>query len=86
MYWQKYTKNRTSIRTQQPKTLDSIIYHTFPGMGGRTLEDILLHDSTLQNFFVLKVLIEPAHLNSFIVLCNGVESDFMAYACTSPPV
>ncbi len=54
-------------------------------MGGKTLEDILLpvHDSILQLFFVLKVLIEQAHLNSFIVLCNGVELDFMAYACTS---
>jgi hypothetical protein len=35
---------------------------------------------------VPKVLIEKAHLNSFIVLCNGVESGFMACACTSQPV
>ncbi len=31
--------------------------------------------------FVPTVLIESARLNSFIVLCNGVESDFMAWAC-----
>ena len=31
-------------------------------------------------------IIPAAHLNGFIVLCNGVESGFMAYACTSPPV
>jgi hypothetical protein len=37
-------------------------------MGGKTLE-ILLHDSTLQFFFVPKVLIEmPAHTYSFIVI------------------
>jgi hypothetical protein len=73
MDWQEYPKSRMSIRTLQRETLDSIQFHTFPGIGGRTLEDILLHNSTLQNFFVPKVLIEPAHLNSFIVLCNGVE-------------
>ncbi len=85
MDWQKYPKSRTPISIRQPETLDSIKCHTFPGMGGRPL-DILRHDSTLQFFFVPKVLIEPAHLNSFIVLCNGAESDFMACACTSPPV
>ncbi len=46
-------------------------------MGGRTL-DILLHDSTLQKKIMSKILIELAHLNTFIVLCNGVELDFMA--------
>ena len=41
--------------------------HTFPGLGGKTL-DILLHDPTLQFIFVPKVLIEmPAHTNSFVV-------------------
>jgi hypothetical protein len=35
------------IRIRQPETLDSIKCHTFPGLGGKTL-DILLHDSTLQ--------------------------------------
>ncbi len=89
-YWfmdrQKYLKSRLSIRIQQPETLESIKCHTFPGMEGRTL-DILLHNSTLQLFLVPKVLFEmPAHPNSFIVLCNGVESDFMACACTNPPV
>jgi hypothetical protein len=54
MDWQKYPKSRTSIRIWQPETLDSIKCHTFPGMGGRTLEDILLHDSTLQLFFCAK--------------------------------
>ena len=40
--------------------------------------DILLHDF---QFFFAKVLIEmPAHPNSFIVLCDGVNSDFMACA------
>ena len=64
----KYPKSRTSIRIQQPEILDSIKCHTFPGMGGKTL-DILLHDSTLQFFFVPKVLIEmPAHTYSFIVI------------------
>ncbi len=82
-----------SIRTRQPKTLDSIECqtfpgmggraHTFPGMGGRTF-DILLHNSALQLLLVPKVLIEmAAHTNSFIVLCNGVESDFIACVCTT---
>jgi len=44
MDWQKYPKSRTSIRIRQPETLDSKACHTFPGMGGRTLEEILLHD------------------------------------------
>ncbi len=83
MEWQKYPKSRRSIRMWQPETLDNINCHTFPGMGDKTLKDILLHDPTLQFFFVPKVLIHPAHLNSFIVLCNGVESSFMAYACIS---
>ena len=49
-------------------------------MRGSTL-DILLHDFQLFNFFFAKVLIEmPAHTNSFIVLCDGVKSDFMACA------
>ncbi len=83
--WQKYPISRMSIRIQQPETLDSIKCHTFPGMGSKTL-DILLHYSTLQFFFVPKVLIEQALLNSFFVLCNGVKSDFMACACMSPLV
>ncbi len=75
-----------SIRIRQPGTLESIICHTFPGMEGRTL-DMIVHNSTLQLFLVPKVLIEmPAHTNSFIVLCNGVEWDFMACVYTSPPV
>ena len=46
-------------------------------MRGSTL-DILMHDF---QFFFAKVLIEmPAHTNSFIVLCDGVKSDFMACA------
>jgi hypothetical protein len=45
-----------------PETLDSIKCHAFPGMGGRTLKDILLHD--FKKKIVPKVLIEPAHLNS----------------------
>jgi hypothetical protein len=61
MDWQKYPKSRTSIKTRQPETLDSIKCHTFPGMGGRTLEDILLHDFKK---IVPKDLIGPAHLNS----------------------
>ena len=68
MDWHKYPKSRTSIRLGQPETLDSIKYHTFPGFRGKTL-DILWHVSTLQFFFVPKVLIEmPAHINSFIVI------------------
>jgi hypothetical protein len=52
----------------QPETLDSIKCHTFPGLGGKTL-DILLHNSTLQKQCVPKVLIKvPAHTNSFIVI------------------
>ena len=44
-------------------------------MGGRTF-DILLHNPTLQFFFVPKVLIQvQAHTNSFIMVCNG---DIMA--------
>ena len=83
MDWQKYPKRRKSIRILQPETLDSIKRHTFPVMGGRTL-DFPLHDPALQFFFVPNVLIEmPAHTNSFIVLCNGLKSDFMACACTS---
>ena len=85
MDWQKYPKIRTSIRIRQPETLDSIKCHTFPGLGRRTLT----FSCTIQLFkkFVPRVLIEiPAHTNSFKVLCNGVESDFMACACTSPPV
>jgi hypothetical protein len=65
---QEYPKSRTSIRIRQHETLDSIKYHTFPGMGGKTL-DILVHNSSFQVIFVQKVLSEmPAHTNSFIVL------------------
>ena len=77
MDWQKYPKRRKSIRILQPETLDSIKRHTFPVMGGRTL-DFPLHDPALQFFFVPNVLIEmPAHTNSFIVLCNGLKSEFL---------
>ncbi len=55
MDWQKYPKSRTSIKIWQPETLDSIKCHTFPGMGGRTL-DILLHPLNSSIFFVPKVL------------------------------
>jgi hypothetical protein len=55
--------------------------HTFPGMGDRTLKDT---SRTIQFFFEPKVLIHPGGPLKW--LCNGVESDFMAYACTSPPV
>ncbi len=85
MHWQKYPKSRTSIRIRQPETLDSIKWHTFPCMGGRTL-DILLHALNSSKKIVPKDLIEPAHWNSFIVLCNGFESGFMACVCTSPQV
>ena len=68
MDWQKYPKSRTLIRIRQPETLDSIKCHTFPVMGGRTL-DILLHTLNSSIFFVPKVLIEmPAYTNSFIVI------------------
>ena len=77
MDWQKYPKRKKSIRIRQPETLHCIKCPTFPGMRGSTL-DILLHDF---QFFFAKVLIEmPAHTNSFIVLCDGVKSDFMACA------
>jgi hypothetical protein len=67
MDWQKYPKNRKSIRIQQPETLDSKKCPTFPGMGGKTT---CIQPSYNFNFFVPKVLIEkPAHTNSFI--CVG---------------
>ena len=74
---QKYPKRKNSIRIRQPETLHCIKCPTFPGMRGSTL-DILLHDF---QFFFAKVLIEmPAHKYSFIVLCDGVKSDFLACA------
>ncbi len=33
--WQKYPKNRQSIRKQQPETLESKTCHAFPGKGVR---------------------------------------------------
>ena len=82
MDWQKYPKRRKSIRILQPETLDSIKRHTFPVMGGRTL-DFPLHDPALQFLFVPNNLIEmQAHTNSFIVLC---KSDFMACAGVHEP-
>jgi hypothetical protein len=68
MDWHKYPKSRTSISIVQPETLDSIKFHTFPGLGGKTL-DILLHYSTLQYFFEPNVLIEmPAHTKSIFLI------------------
>jgi hypothetical protein len=61
-----------SIRIRQPETLDSIKCHTFPGMGGRTL-DILLHTLNSSIFCVPKVLIQLAHLNS--LLCFALASN-----------
>ncbi len=82
MDWQKYPKSSTSIRIRQPETLDSIKCHTFPGMGGRILEDILMHDSTLQKTIVPKVLIEPAHLNSSSVeTAENRPNDWIGGSC-----
>ncbi len=55
-------------------------------MGGRKLgHSCAQFNSSI--FFVQKVWIEiQAHTNCFSVLCNCVELDFMACACTSPPV
>jgi hypothetical protein len=45
MDWQKYPKSKMSIRIWQPETLDRIKCHTFPGLGSRTLDILLLlHD------------------------------------------
>ncbi len=45
-------------------------------MGGRTsVLDILLHDSTLQKKIVPKILIEPAHTNSFILCALNRTQD-----------
>ncbi len=41
MNWQKYPKNGKWIRIQQPKTLESNICLTYPGMGCGTLACIL---------------------------------------------
>ena len=46
------------------------------------LQHFLAHESYLFKFCSAKGLNEiPAHPSSFIVLCNGVESNFMARAC-----
>ena len=67
---------------KQPKTLESKTFHTFPEMGGGTFIKHLELDLPGLIFAfscVQKVLNEePAHTNSFIVFCNGVESGFMA--------
>jgi hypothetical protein len=66
MDWHKYPKSRKSIRIQQPETLYIITCHTFPGLGGKTL-DIARLDSSI--FFAQNVLIVmQAHTNSFIVI------------------
>ncbi len=73
MDWHKYPKSRVSIRIRQPETLDSIKCHTFPELGGKTL-DILWPYLPVQLFFAPNVWIEnvwiemPAHTNSFIVI------------------
>jgi hypothetical protein len=33
---EEYPKSKKLIRIKQPKTLESKIFHTFPGMGGGT--------------------------------------------------
>jgi hypothetical protein len=80
MHREECPKSRKSIRIKQPKTLESKIFHTFPGMGGGTF---------VKHFFQLDLTLrvrqrflneEPAHTNGFIVFCNGVESGFMARA------
>ena len=41
--WQKYPKNRQSIRNQQPETLESKTCHAFPGKGVRLKSALLLN-------------------------------------------
>ena len=41
--WQKYPKNRQSIRKQQPETLESKTCHAFPGKGVRLRSALLLN-------------------------------------------
>ena len=69
---------------KQPKTLESKTYHTFPEIGSGTFVEQLVLDLPgliFASSFVPKVLNEePAHTNSFILFCNGVESGFMARA------
>jgi hypothetical protein len=70
---------------KQPKTLESKTFHTFPEMGGGTFVkhfELDLPGLILPlRWCVPKVLNEePAHTNSFILFCNGVESGFMARA------
>jgi hypothetical protein len=88
MDWHKFPKSRTSIRILQPKTLDSIKCHTFPGLGGKSL-DILLHYSPLQLFFAPNVLTEmSAHTNSYIVIqarlvhASACQSDLHKFKST----
>jgi hypothetical protein len=78
MDWHKYPKSRTLIRIRQPETLDSIKCHTFPGLGGKTL-DILLHDLTLQFWRVEGFNWDAGPQNQFF--CDTGP----ACACTSPP-
>ncbi len=54
MDWHKYPKSRKSIWIQQPETLYIITCHTFPGLGGKTLDIELFYSSI---FFGPNVLI-----------------------------
>jgi hypothetical protein len=66
MDWHKYPESRKSIRILQPEPLDSIKCHSFPGLGGKTL-DIALFNSSI--IFAPNVLIVmPAHTNRIIVI------------------
>ncbi len=67
MDWHKYPKSRKSIRIQQPATLYIIICHTFPGLGGKTL-DIARFASSI--FFCAKCF--NCDANSFIVIPAGL--------------
>ncbi len=51
MDWQKYPKNRKSIRIQQPKTLDSKTCPVFAVVGGNTLVCIAWELETPLQFF-----------------------------------
>ncbi len=74
-----------SIRIRQPETLDSINCHIFPELLGRQWT-FSWHYSTLKTNCATGLIDLLAHTYRFIVLCNGVRSDFMACVCMSPPV
>ena len=63
--WQKYPKNRQSIRKQQPETLESKTCHAFPGKGVRLKSALLRNFEQLFNFlFCAKGFNSPpAHSN-----------------------